>query len=176
MNRVTGFLLAGATLLALTGARPAHAKKATLLTAERAGWMMGMYVGEKKESPYPFIIQVDKDSDAYRKGLREGDELIRFNTFETNPLWRIFDEVNRIRPDREVIIWVRRGAETQRFFVRMPKDPGAPPGDKGGDATATDKKKTDDQSADASDDKNKKKKKNKPPVVVKPIPADGNGS
>lgn len=173
MNRVTQFVLAGAALLALNAAAPAHAKKATYLQAERAGWMMGMYVGEKKDTPYPFVIQVDKDGDAYRKGIREGDELIRFNGLETMPLWRVFDEVNRSRPDREIIIWVRRGAETRRFFVRVPKDPGAPPGGREEvKKPKDDEKPAEDGSTDGKE--GKKGKKKKPPVVIKPIPSDGN--
>lgn len=169
MNRVTQFLLAGAAAAAI--AAPVLAKgKATYLQAERAGWMMGMYVGEKKSAPYPFVIQVDKDSDAYRKGIREGDELIRFNGYETMPLWRVFDEVNRSRPDREIVVWVRRGAETRRFFVRVPKDPGAPPG--GRDEVKKPKEKEGDAASEEGSEKKKTKKK-KPPVVIKPIPAEG---
>lgn len=169
MNRVTKVWVAGATALALGAPVAALAQKALLLKAERAGWMMGMYVGEKQQSPYPFVLQVDKASDAYIKGIREGDELIRFNGMETMPLWRVFDEVNRARSGREMTIWVRRGAETRRFFVRVPKDPGAPPGEK-----VQAKKKSDgEESAAEGDEKDKKKKKKKPPVVVKPIPAEG---
>ena len=169
MNRVTRVWVTGAAVLALGAPLAAYAAKpAVYLKAERAGWMMGMYVGEKKQAPYPFVLQVDKGSDAYIKGLREGDEIIRFNGNETTPLWRLFDDVNRSRPGREMTIWVRRGAETHRFFVRVPKDPGAPPVEK-----VTKKKPAEgEESAENADGKEKKKKK-KPPVVVKPIPAEG---
>lgn len=168
MNRVTRVLLAAAAITVLGAPVAAFAqKKALLLKAERAGWMMGMYVGEKAQNPHPFVLQVDKASDAYRKGIREGDELIRFNGYETTPLWRVFDEVNRTRPGREMTIWVRRGAETLRYFVRVPKDPGAPPGEK----VEASKKKEGEETAEGTDDKNKKKSKKKT-IVVKPIPAD----
>src|SRR4051812_26257450 len=67
MDRVTRWLVAGAALAAVAAPMAAHAKGASYLRAERAGWMMGMYVGEKKDQPFPFIIQVDKAGDAYRK-------------------------------------------------------------------------------------------------------------
>jgi C-terminal processing protease CtpA/Prc len=162
LSALTALALAAACLPAT--AQEKKKEKATYLRAERAGWMMGMYVGEKRSSLYPFVIQVDRDSDAFAKGIREGDELVKFNGIESNPLWRIFDEVNRQRAGREVALWVRRGAETLRFFVRVPQDPGAPPSDKVEKA-----KKPEEPEGEAG----KKKPKKKPPIVVKPIPPDG---
>jgi hypothetical protein len=175
MNRVTRSLLAAALIAviaapAMAGDGETKKKKnrsgEAVLTAERAGWMMGLYVGEEKQKPYPFVIQVDRASDAYLKGIREGDELIKFDGLETQPLWRVFDQVNRTRPGREITLWVRRGAETLRYFVRVPKDPGAPPGER------VEKPKKTDEPATGEDGMEKKKKKKKPPVVVKPIPPD----
>ena len=74
----------------------------------------------------------------------------------------------RQRAGREITIWMRRGAETRRFFVRVPKDPGAPPGDK----VEKNAKKTDEGTPEEGDAKDKNKKKKKPPVVIKPIPPD----
>jgi len=165
--RLAAALLALAALSGPAAAQEKKKEKATYLRAERAGWMMGMYVGEKKVALYPFVLQVDRDSDAFLKGIREGDEIVKFNGVEGNPLWRVFDEVNRQPSGREVVMWVRRGAETLRFYVRVPADPGAPPSDK----AKTAKK---DKGAEGEDGKDgKKKPKKKPPIVVKPIPPDG---
>jgi hypothetical protein len=172
MDRLTRCALAAVVAVAAAAPMAVQAQKKkpggeAVLTAERAGWMMGMYVGEQKGKPYPFVLQVDRASDAYLKGVREGDELIKFNGLETQPLWRVFDEVNRQRSGREIVVWMRRGAETRRFYVRVPKDPGAPPSE------VVDKNaKKGDETPVEGEDPDKKKKKKKPPVVVKPIPPD----
>jgi predicted metalloprotease with PDZ domain len=186
MNRVTGWLMVGAAALCVAvGVRaeempkPEEAPKKTeeapkkkkgTFQAQRAGWMLGMYIGEEKGFPYPFVLQVDPESDAKAKGIRQGDELIRFDDQETSPLSRVFDRVNRLRPGRHITLWMRRGSQTLQFEIRVPRDPGAGPGT--GEREEKKKaEKKDEQSADGQDKKEKKKEK-KPPVVVKPIPAD----
>ena len=171
MNRWTRGLVIGVAALATAGA--AHAQKEPkkekgVYRATRAGWMMGMYVGEAQGSFYPVVFQVDPKSDAAFKGIKAGDELYKFDGLETNPLWRIFDKANSYRPHKEVVIWVRRGAETRRFWVRVPKEPGAAPAETAEEKPAKEK---DGESAEGEGDKKKKSKK-KPPVVIKPLPSD----
>ena len=135
--------------------------------AHRAGWMLGMYVGEEKGQPFPFILQVDEKSDAKLKGIRAGDELIKFDNLDTNlSLQRVFDRANELRPGKMITVWVRRGSQTLRMELRVPRDPGA-----SAEASA---KKEGDKDAEATDEKDKKKKKKDRPVVIKPIPSPGN--
>lgn len=180
MRKVMGWLVVGAAVAAATGIPTrsfAKEKKSTLLLApQRAGWMLGMYVGEEKTKPYPFVIQVDADSDAKSKGIRQGDELIRFDNEETtNGLNHIFDRVNKMRPGSDVGLWIRRGSQTLQFQVRVPKDPGAAGSDKPADKSTKEAKGKDakDKGSDdqASTDDKKTSKKKKAPVIIKPIPS-----
>jgi S1-C subfamily serine protease len=157
MRRWTGLLLLSAAVAVSGIARaddaPAHKKG--LLVPQRAGWMMGMYVGEEKGQPYPFITNVDPQSDAKKRGIRPGDELIRFDGQEVNSLPRMFEHAMGMHSGKQVEVWVRRGAQTLQFQVRVPKDVGAAPAE-----DATPKK------VKADDDKTKVKKK----PVVRPVP------
>lgn len=170
MKRTTVWLVAGLAIAALVPALAAEKKEREkgTLQAQRAGWMMGMYVGEEKGQPYPFVLQLDPDCDAKAKGVRTGDELIKVDKQETTPLNRLFDRVNGLRPGKEIEVWLRRGAQTLRLDVRVPKNPGAPDADQNAKSS---KKKDDDQAGADGKKDDKKKGKNKGPVVIKPIPS-----
>jgi predicted metalloprotease with PDZ domain len=176
MTRSIGWLLAGALVLGATAspgvsfAKDKEKKDRLTLQAQRAGWLLGMYIGEEKAQPNPFVVEVDPKSDAKIKGIRPGDELIRFDGMEADPLWRVFDRANELRPGKEIQVWLRRGVQVIRVSLIVPKSPGAAPAEKGEEKA---EKKTDPGTDDqAADDKKKKKKKS--PVVIKPIPAPGN--
>lgn len=167
--------LAAVSLAAPRNARAEDSKKKQRGTvqAQRAGWLFGMYLGEERGHPYPFVVQVDEGSEARLKGVRQGDEIIRFDGEEVNQLNRLFERGNSLRPGKEVAFWVRRGVEPIQIKIRVPKDPGAAPSTDREKLTRKDK----DQSSEASaDGKKKEKEKKKPPVVIKPIPADGGPS
>jgi C-terminal processing protease CtpA/Prc len=127
-----------------------------------------MYVGEDKLHPYPFVIQVDPNSDAKLKGVRSGDEIIRFDNDEVISVRRLFERIGGLRAGREVSLWVRRSGQTIQFRLNVPKNPTAAP-----DAEqASDKKPDEKASAEGAEGEKKARKKKKPPVVFKPIPAD----
>jgi C-terminal processing protease CtpA/Prc len=190
MKRVSAWLVIGSVLLAGSVAFAADDKDSTpaekapkekkpkkangTLEAQRAGWLLGMYLGEGRGQPYPFVTQVDPDSDARKMGVKAGDEIIRWQEREIQSLQRIFDEVNGLKPGAHVTFWVRRGVQPIKFELRVPKEPGAPGSEasekkkKGEEAKAKDgEEKKDGESADGE-----KKKKKKSPIVVKPIPSD----
>ena len=187
MRYLTGFLLAG--LIGLTAlptlAKDAppdeekpptaekseksekSAKKTGYFEADRAGWLMGMFIGEQAGQPYPIIFQVSPRTEAQNVGIRPGDELIKFQDEPTMPLKRLFQRVTDTKAGRYVKLWVRRGSQTLQFEMRMPENPGAAP-----DPEQAAKKKSKDGDSDADGkEKKKKKKKKRPPVVIKPIPA-----
>ena len=177
MKRWIGWLIAGVAAL---GAVPALAEdgpktpKGTV-RAQRIGWMAGMQVGEAKGQPHPLIFELVPNSDAQRKGIRVGDELIRWDDEEVRSLDVVFEKAQRMRPGREVSVWVRRGSQTLNFLIRNPKNPGPTPEEK----AKTDEKKPQDEAKSADGegtgegDKDKKKsKKKKKPIVIKPIPAE----
>jgi len=173
MHRVSLFALAavvaGTMVSAPVSAADKEKKDRLTLKAQRAGWMMGMYIGEQKSQPHPFVLKVDPDGDAAKKGIRAGDELIRFDGLETDPLWRVFERANEVRPGKEIQLWFRRGVQTIRVSLTVPKAPGQEPSEKVED----DAKKKDKQADSENSAEDKKKKKKKPPVVIKPIPAPG---
>ncbi len=130
--------------------------------AQRAGWMLGMYVGEEKGQPFPFILQVAEGSDAKAKGVRPGDELMKFDNLEANTsLSRIFERANELRPNRTIQVWVRRGSQPMRIDLVVPKNVGA----------SVEVGKTDAAKGAETKEKDKKKRKKDRPVVIKPIPA-----
>lgn len=188
MNRVSRLLLGTALLLAVVPVfaadsdkeKPEDAKpekkaekaeetkperKKGVYYADRAGWLMGMFIGEDKANQYPIIFQVAPKSEAKEAGIRAGDEIMRFNDDSAVPLKKLFDRVNETKPGRQVKLWIRRGGQTLQFAISMPENPGATPEEEA--AAVKTKKSDDDQAKDE-----KKKKKKKAPVVIKPIPAD----
>ena len=181
MRKVMGWLVVGAAVAAATGIPTRSFAKDKMSThqqtPQRTRRKQGKNEGEEKTKPYPFVIQVDADSDAKSKGIRQGDELIRFDNEETtNGLTHIFDRVNKMRPGSDVGLWIRRGSQTLQFQVRVPKDPGAAGSDKPSDKSTKetkskdkDKDKNSDDQASTDDKKNSKKKKS--PVIIKPIPS-----
>lgn len=173
MHRVTlcalAAIVAGAAIAGPAQSAGKEKKDRLKLKAQRAGWMLGMYIGEQNSQPHPFVLKVDPDGDAAKKGIRPGDELIRFDGLETDPLWRVFERANALRPGKEVAAWFRRGVQTIRVNVLAPKAPGLEPTEKSDEAGK--EKRADSENSGEG----KKKKKKKPPVVIKPIPAPGGG-
>ena len=187
MNRVSRFLLGTALILAVVPVIAAEDKEKTEETkpeekkekveapkrerkkgvyqANRAGWLMGMFIGEDPANAYPVVLQVSPKSEAKEQGIRGGDEIMRFNDEPAVPLKKLFDRVNDTKPGRLVKLWIRRGGQTLQFTISMPEHPGATPEEEA--AAVKTKKSDDDQAKDE-----KKKKKKKPPVVIKPIPTD----
>ncbi len=170
MKTFARWLITGVAVLIATGASAAEdgKKKRGQLQANRAGWMLGMYVGEERGQPYPFVLEVAPNSEAKIKGIRAGDELIRLNDQETSPLKEAFERANKLRPGRYVDVWVRRGVQTIKVELRVPKTANA------AEDSANAKEKDEKDGEDAGDEKKKKKKKKRGPVVIKPIPAEGN--
>lgn len=164
-------MLTGAVIAAPAQSADKEKKDRLTLKAQRAGWMLGMYIGEQNSQPHPFVLKVDPDGDAAKKGIRPGDELIRFDGLETDPLWRVFERANGLRPGKEVAVWFRRGVQTLRVNVTAPKTPGLEPTEKSEDEAKSKGKQADSENSGEE----KKKKKKKPPVVIKPIPAPGGG-
>ncbi len=132
--------------------------------ANRAGWMMGMYIGEEKGRPYPFVLQVDPNSQAKDEGIRVGDELMKLDDVEGSPLSRVFNKINGMKANRRVTLWIRRGAQTMMFELTVPKNAGASPEETAAQA-GTDTR--------APEDKSKTKKKKDKPIVIKPIEKPG---
>ncbi len=137
------------------------------LQAERAGWMLGMYVGEEKGLRYPFVTQLDPKGEAATRGLRAGDELMRVDDEEVNDLGRLHRKIIEMRVGDRVEIWVRRGSQTLRFELRVPKNhaPLSEEAQKAEEEKAQAKKAAD---AKKSEEKKKSKKK-RGPVIIKPI-------
>ena len=178
MKRFTSWLIAGvmvAGFVMVPVAGHAKGKKDRLtLQAQRAGWLLGMFLGEQNAQPNPFVLKVDPDSDAQIKGVRPGDELIRFDGFEASPLSRVFDRGNELRPGKEVQVWFRRGVQTIRVNLAVPKEPGATPSEKPEKEDKAEKSdKKDKEAGNEEQPAEGKKKKKKSPVVIKPIPAPG---
>lgn len=146
-------LLIAAALLAAALATGVQARGT--FESERGGWMLGMFVGEARQHPYPFITKFQNGSDARAKGLRPGDELLKVDGQESRPFKPLFDRVNKYRPGKLVSVWVRRGSQTIKVEFRAPRTSGA-----GGDDG--DKEKKPDTAKPAE-----------PPVVVQPVPAPG---
>jgi predicted metalloprotease with PDZ domain len=160
-------------LACVAAAAPAFAadkekKDRLTLRAQRAGWIMGMYIGQEDSHPFPFVLKVDPEGDAKKRGVRPGDELIRFDGLEADPLWRVFERAQELRPGKEVQLWFRRGVQTIRVSLRVPKEAG-PATEEESAEKRKEKPAEDEKSADGK----KKKKKKEPPVVIKPIPKPG---
>lgn len=167
--RVIGCVLAGLLLLGapMLRAEDAPRKKKGTLQAQRAGWMLGMFVGEEPGHPYPFVLEVDPKSEAKLKGVRSGDELIRFEDEEVRQLAPLYERVMKLPAGREVTLWMRRGSHTIQFRLRVPKNHGPAPQE-----AAAEKQPEKAADAGESGSKEKKKKKKRPPVVIKPIPGE----
>ncbi len=176
MQRAYSWLAAGAlTLLAAGGALAdkEEGRKRGTFQAERAGWMLGMYVGEEKGYPYPFVLQLDPKGDAKARGIREGDELIRFQDEEVRDLKYIFDKASKLKSGRMVNLWIRRGSQTLPFTVRVPKpetEDKSKEAEKPKAGTQPDLTPTGIPEEPAPEEGKKKKKKR---VIVKPIPSEG---
>lgn len=177
MKRSTSWMMAGimaAGFLMVPTASSAKKRDRLTLQPQRAGWLLGMFLGEERAQPNPFVVKVDPDSDAHIKGVRPGDELIRFDGLEANPLNRVFDRGNELRPGREVQVWFRRGVQPIRVSLVAPKAPGAAPEEKPEkDEKAEKSEKKDKDAENGEQPAEGKKKKKKSPVVIKPIPAPG---
>lgn len=144
-------------------------KKKGTYQAQRAGWMLGMYVGEQKGFPYPFILQIDETSDAKDRGIRVGDELMRLNDEEVRSLPATFEKALKLKPGRMAKLWIRRGSQTLPFEIQVPKHPGS--AEAGKEKQAKDSEK-DAAAGEEGDGKKSKKKKKTGGVIIKPIPAD----
>ncbi|MFN3651017.1 MAG: PDZ domain-containing protein [Armatimonadota bacterium] len=167
MNRWSRSLLLAAAAVFCVGAAHAEGEKRQkgVYKAERAGWLLGMYVGEERSNPHPFVLKIEEKSEAALKGVRVGDELIRFDDREVRQLRPVFERINDIRPGKEVTLWMRRGSQTMQYTLRVPKP------EKAGEAATDEKKPEGEKSADeAKKDEKKEKKSKKKPVVIKPIP------
>jgi C-terminal processing protease CtpA/Prc len=180
MQRILSRALAGALTVALAGvvlaptaARAADddtpKRKRGTFQAQRAGWMLGMYIGEQKGFPYPFVLQLDDTSDAKAKGIRVGDELMRLNDEEVRSLPNTFEKALKLRPGREVKVWMRRGSQTLPFEIVVPTHPGS--ADAGKEKTKNGEK-TAAEGEEGDGKKPKKAKKKGGSVIIKPIPAD----
>jgi S1-C subfamily serine protease len=167
MHPIYRYLAAGLVALSAAAASAQEeTRRRGTYQAERGGWMMGMFVGEEKAKPYPFVTEMEPKSEAKKKGIRVGDEIIRFQDQETRPLSRIFEQYNKLRPGKVVAVWVRRGGQQLRFDLSVPKDPGSSSDE---EKVAKEKAEKDGESAEGEGKKKKEKKKR--PVVIKPIPA-----
>lgn len=139
--------LAAAALL--IAAAPVQARGE--LYAEKGAWVLGMFVGEGAGHPYPFVVRLQDKSDAKIRGVRPGDEIMRIDGDDSRPFKRHFERLSRFKPGRMVEIWVRRGSQTMKFDLRIPK---GKPG----------------ESASKDEGKKAKPETPAPPVEVKPIP------
>lgn len=177
MKGIVRWLLVGAAALIASGASAAdgdkEGKRKGQFQAHRAGWMLGMYVGEERGQPYPFVLEVAPNSEAKIKGIRAGDELIRLEDEETTPLAKVFERANKLRPGKHIELWVRRGVQTIKVEMRVPKTANAAEEEKES-AKKSEKKEGEEGSAAGGDEGKKKKKKKKGPIVIKPIPSEGN--
>ena len=133
---------------------PADAAKKGTFEADRAGWMLGLYVGEEKGKPYPFVLDIDKTSDAKKKGVRVGDEIISIEEMKSKPLKPLYEAANKLKPGKQITMWIRRGSQELMLQFQVPRDAGS--------ATAEEPEKKPEE----------KKPKKKKPIVFKPIPVD----
>jgi S1-C subfamily serine protease len=167
-------VLTALTVGAMLASKPLHAQQATekrgrgTFQAQRAGWMLGMYVGEERGQPYPFVLQLDEKGEARKRGVRTGDEIIRFQDEETRSLPELYERVKRLKAGREVKIWLRRGSQTLPVELVVPRNPTAAPASPDEAAEQEERKKAE---AGEAEDKGKRRKR-RPPIVVRPIPAD----
>ncbi|MBM3458226.1 MAG: PDZ domain-containing protein [Armatimonadetes bacterium] len=159
--------LVGATvgLVSAAAAQEAPKKPRGTFQAERAGWLLGMYVGEERGLRHPFVTELDPKGEAKAKGVRSGDEIIRLNEEEVLDLGRFHKRIKELRAGEFIELWVRRGGQTLRFEMRVPKNHAPLPEDPEKAQQAKD------AAANPEEDKKKKGKKKRGPVVIKPIPA-----
>jgi C-terminal processing protease CtpA/Prc len=143
-------------------------KQRGVFQAERGGWMLGMFVGDEKGKPFPFVTDLDPQGEAKKRGVRAGDEIIRFQDEEVQDFPRMFADANKMRPGQRVKLWVRRGAQSIpiEFTVQKPKPVVDP-------APGAAEAKADGDAGKSGEDGKKKKKRKRGPVVIKPIPVPG---
>ena len=166
MHPIYRYMAAGlVSLCAAAACAQEDTRRRGTYQAERGGWMLGMFVGEEKAKPYPFVTELEPKSEAKKKGIRVGDELLRFQEQETRPFSRIFEQYNKLKPGRMVKVWVRRGGQQLRFDLTVPRDPGS-----SGEEEKVAKEKDGEKDGESAEGEGKKKKK-KSPVIIKPIPA-----
>lgn len=168
MSRILhGCLAVGVALAVSGGAWSAGKSRRADLVAERAGWYLGLYLGEERGAPYPFVLEVPGESEGARVGIRPADEIVRVGEEEVRSLKDLLRDGEKLRKGRRVELWIRRGSQTLQFVLVAPDPARAQkPGTAEGVAQSPEK----DDPGKPEDGKAKKKKK-KSPIVIKPIPA-----
>jgi C-terminal processing protease CtpA/Prc len=137
--------------------------------AQRLAPILGMSVGEHRNRPHPFVVEVEEKSEAQIKGLRPGDELIRLNDRPIQSLQRLTEDIKRLRPGQQAQIWVRRGALNLRVDLTVKRIPKAEPVENDEDDEDEEDRPRRSEEQPKDEGKNKKKDR-KPPVQVKPLP------
>ena len=64
------------------------------------------------------VIRVTRDSPAERAGLQPGGRILRIDDAEVGALETLYKTLWRDRPEREVTLVIRRGAETQTLKLQ----------------------------------------------------------
>ena len=127
-----------------------------------------MEIGWDPSRQYPFIIAVEKGSDAKIYGIKPGDEILRFQGREVRNQKRFVKDVERLRPRSKVDLWLRRGARTYNVKFRTPASPGQAKRRR----ERAEKKAERKRQAQARGGKDKKaaSRKKRSAIVIKPIP------
>jgi S1-C subfamily serine protease len=177
MKRTAAWLVAAVAILS-PGAARADKKPKGVMQAQRTQWVMGILAGQEKNGFYPFVLKVDPESEAQRRGIKAGDEIVRVDNDEVRSLSQFYDRIDRAGSGRTVTLWVRRGATPLRFSVSIPKNWKATPASEAeAEPQVAGARKSGDEppvAAEPKEEDKKKKKKKKPAVVIKPLPSDSN--